>query len=93
MLGEIEWLYSRIVDRCPAMPTSEMGSFASLSPCSPHVWFAVNLGHGFLLQGVGLGAIRGLFFWQELSPSSCLNSGACGNEMILDPPDSLYGLA
>ena len=25
MLGEIEWLYSRIVDRCPAMPTSEMG--------------------------------------------------------------------
>ena len=25
MLGEIERLYSRIVDRCPAMPTSEMG--------------------------------------------------------------------
>jgi hypothetical protein len=25
MLGEIEWLYSRIVDRCPVMPTSEMG--------------------------------------------------------------------
>ena len=23
--GEIEWLYSRIVVRCPAMPTSEMG--------------------------------------------------------------------
>jgi hypothetical protein len=25
MLGLIEWLYSRIVDRCPAMPPSEMG--------------------------------------------------------------------
>ena len=25
MLGEIQWLYSTIVDRCPAMPTSEMG--------------------------------------------------------------------
>jgi hypothetical protein len=25
MLGEIEWLYSRIVDRCPAMPTSDLG--------------------------------------------------------------------
>ena len=24
-LGEIEWLYSRIVGRCPAMPMSEMG--------------------------------------------------------------------
>ena len=24
MLGEIQWLYSTIVDRCPAMPTSEM---------------------------------------------------------------------
>jgi hypothetical protein len=25
MLGEIECLYSRIVDRCPAMPTSAPG--------------------------------------------------------------------
>ena len=24
-LGEIEWLYSRIVGRCPAMPMSEVG--------------------------------------------------------------------
>ena len=31
MLGEVQWLYSTIADRCPAMPTSEM----DLSPVWP----------------------------------------------------------
>jgi hypothetical protein len=30
MLGEIEWLYSRIVGRCPALPKVRNGSFADV---------------------------------------------------------------
>jgi hypothetical protein len=45
MLGEIEWLYSRIVDRCPAMPTSEMGQNQKSSIRANVFRFAPDSGH------------------------------------------------
>ena len=39
MLGEIEWLYSRIVGRCPALPKVRNGSKPGLPPWGPHVRF------------------------------------------------------
>ncbi len=45
MLGEIEWLYSRIVGRCLAMAMSETGQNAKYSERADNFRFAPISGH------------------------------------------------